>query len=168
MGLFRQVCSNGLCTSEGSYNTHKFKHFGNADQFVEGSVIEMVETIPSIAGRVKTFQAIELSHDEQKAFAHSAALIKYDPEVLAEKKIEINTNALVMPTRSADVNNSLWHTYNRVQEKIIKGEKFLRKENKYGYQKRSKARGVTSIVEDLRINRALWTLTEQMAKLKTA
>jgi hypothetical protein len=62
--------------------------------------------------------------------------------------------------RYDDQKNDLWTTYNRVQENVIKGG--IRQVN------RRKSRGVNGIDENLRLNKALWTLAEQMKQLKEA
>ena len=56
----------------------------------------------------------------------------------------------------------LWTTFNRVQENIIKGG--VRGRNATG--KRVTTRAVNGIDQDIKLNRALWVLAEEMRKLK--
>ena len=94
--------------------------------------------------------------------------MKWDEEEV-EKKIQIPR--LLAPVRQADNKADLWSTYNVLQEKLIKGGRFAKKEatsRYYGtYNKTVKARGVGAISENVRINKALWELTSKMAELKT-
>jgi len=53
-----------------------------------------------------------------------------------------------------------------IQEKFLKGGRYAVKDTGYGYNRTQKVRGVNSITENVRLNKALWTLTEKMAELK--
>jgi len=62
-----------------------------------------------------------------------------------------------MDDRGAD----LWRTFNRVQENLMQGG--LQGRNANGG--RSTTRRVSSVSENIRLNRALWTLADEMAKM---
>jgi len=71
--------------------------------------------------------------------------------------------------RAADKGNDIWKTFNRIQENLIKGNVRYDRYNEAGrYQGRGRTREVKSIDGNLKLNQALWTLAEEMAKLKTA
>ena len=92
---------------------------------------------------------------EKIAYAKSAIkLIADKPE---EEEI-YEPKDIIQSRRPQDDKGDLWNIYNRAQENIIKGG--IKRKN------RAKTRGVKSIHRDLRLNKALWTLTEEMAKLK--
>lgn len=61
-----------------------------------------------------------------------------------------------------DVGGHLWKTFNRVQALMLQSgvRAVLRKE------RRTLTRAVTGIDQDLRLNRALWILVEQMKAMK--
>ena len=166
-GLWRQICSNGLVTSENTL-TYSYRHKGSIESFIGETLRDMVTKLPTMAQKIKTFDAIDLTPDEKGIYAAAAASVKYDAEELEAKHKSINPISLLLPTRKEDAGNSLWKTFNVVQEKLTKGGKFLTRENKRGHVVRGKAKGITNISEDLRVNRALWALTEQMATLKGA
>ena len=69
---------------------------------------------------------------------------------------------VLAPRRGADRSPDLWTTANVVQENVIKGG--LRGVSATTGRGR-KTRAVASVAEDVRLNRALWTLTERMAEL---
>ena len=174
-GLFRLVCLNGLCVADAVFNTHRIKHIGYTDEKVHDAVHHVIETLPLVRDKVKEFQAISLSNDERLAFGESALDLIYDDGVWTgedqNRKIhpfEIpnkrNTAlSLIKPIRNQDYDTNLWTTYNTVQEKMIKGRFGLR--NDMGYQIK-KARVVKSIDKDVKLNKALWTLSEKMVELK--
>ena len=73
---------------------------------------------------------------------------------------------MLAPRRRADVSNDLWMTYNVVQENAVRGglRGFTRDGN--GRPRRVQTREVKGIDQDVKLNRALWTLTQKMAELK--
>ena len=102
------------------------------------------------------------------AFAQAALIAKYGEEDPGR----FNPEALVRPIRAADRDgydynsprNNLWNTYNILQEKLIeKGGRFTRGD---ALNRPRKAVGIRAVQENVRVNQALWALTEEMAKLK--
>lgn len=63
--------------------------------------------------------------------------------------------------KDADGNRSLWTTLNVVQEAVIKGGVSARSES----GRRTKTRAVKAVDKNVKLNSALWKLTEAMAKL---
>ena len=62
---------------------------------------------------------------------------------------------------------SLWHTFNRCQENVIKGGVSALDRNSNGRPRRVTSRAVNGIDQDQRLNRALWLLAETMAGHKS-
>jgi hypothetical protein len=167
-GIFRLICSNGLIVSDSTFESIKVKHIGfDMQEIINGSQ-KVIESFPKIANRIESFQKIELSQTEKIAYAKASAIAKYGDlnENKEENEIakEINVDAILYPRRNDDRKNDLWTTYNVIQENLIKGG---RREVRQGY-KSQRAREVKAIDKNIIINRALWALTEEMAKLKTA
>lgn len=166
-GLFRLVCENGLIIADSMFSTHSIRHMGYADQQVIEAVEAVADSVPRISNRVNEFQDIELTQDEQGVYAMAALEAKYGREELQKKDIDVNR--MLVPFRYEDKTNSLWHTFNTVQEKLIKGGKYAIKTpyaHHPNYKRPAKMRGINSISESIRVNQALWTLTEKMAELK--
>jgi hypothetical protein len=162
-GIFRLVCSNGLIVANSTFASHKIKHMGYTDNKVKLAVDNVVENIPKIAGKVNQYQEIELTPDEQGIYALAALTVKYGEQALQEREFDVNR--LLRPYRYEDNKPTLWHTYNNIQEKFINGGKFeINKEKQW---KRKKTRVTKNINENVRVNQALWLLTEKMAELKS-
>lgn len=80
----------------------------------------------------------------------------------AQKPAPITEDQLLTARRFDDRPNDIWTTLSRVQENMIKGG--LQGRSQSG--RRTMTRAVTGIDENVKINRALWVLAEEMRKLK--
>lgn len=168
-GLFRFVCANGLIIADSVFQACRIRHQGYTDQAVSLAIEEICESVPRVGGRVADFQAINLTRNEQGIFAEAALIARHGEEEYNSR--EWNFDRMLRPVRSADAAPTLWNTMNLIQEKIIKGGRYEVKtpDTRHpNYKRTGKARAVNSIPENLRINKAIWTLTEKMAALKLA
>jgi hypothetical protein len=159
-GTFRFVCCNGMVCGD-TLNDIRVPHKGNiVDNVIEGA-FRVVEDFGRINDQVDSMKSLALNVGEQEAFAHAALSLKYDPELGAAP---ITERQILEPKRREDVGDDLWRTFNRVQERMLQGGVHGRTAN----GRRMTTRAVTGIDSDIRLNRALWLLAEQMKKLKTA
>jgi hypothetical protein len=157
-GFFRFVCSNGLIAGDVCSDT-RVRHSGNVlDDVIEGS-FKVLENVTEISKRIGEYKTTALKSAEQSAFASAAMQLRWEPD-----KAPIVPDQLLETSRWSDCKPDLWSTYNRVQEKLLKGGLSGRTSN----GRRTRTRAVGSISEDVRLNKALWTLTEELAKLKAA
>lgn len=159
IGIFRLVCTNGLFVGD-TFDKIKVKHIGITKDDVIDASYKVLEVAPKIAGAIDTMKSIELQHEERRAYAWGTLQLLYDEP---QKEAPISGLDLLKPRRHADNKGDLWTTFNVVQENIVRG----------GISGRSKKTGrrittqpVKAIDRDVRLNRALWTLTEKMAELK--
>lgn len=159
-GMFRFVCMNGLVCGD-TFNDIRVRHKGNiVDDVIEGA-FTVVDGFKAITDQRNEMSGIKLLTSEQNAFAEAALTLKYDTE---EAPAPITAAQLLRPRRWEDNEQDIWSTFNRVQENMIKGG--LRGRNANG--RRSTSREVTGIDQNVKINRALWTLAERMKELKAA
>ena len=174
-GIFRLVCLNGAIVGSEAYSM-RVKHFGNDPREVLKASLSIAEKAPAVMQLVDAMKGVELTSEEQVAFAKSAYLLKYEEN--PEKRVEVdsegnervvepisfNPRHLLTPRRSFDAkgSNNLWTTFNIVQENMIKGQKVLAN-NRRGLRS---LRAIKGINEDIRLNKSLWTLSEEMLKLK--
>ena len=98
------------------------------------------------------------------AFANAALQLRYPNDEAGNDTAPILPEKLLAVRRHEDRENTLWSTFNKVQENFIRGG--LRGTNKKGG--RMTTREVKSVNEDLRLNKALWQLAESMRQLKAA
>lgn len=155
LGIWRLVCSNGLVATE-NYGLEKVRHIGFAAQLVEQAVETLASQAPRMLGAVEKFQSVVLSEGEAREMARQAIELKFNSE---EKTFELKPEDVLQARRYEDKGLSLWTTFNRIQENLIKGGLQGRTVN----GRRRTDRPVKSLGRDVRLNRALWTLAEDYA-----
>lgn len=175
-GIFRLVCSNGMIVQTADFGQFKVKHMGDIQTQVMDAITGISSNATMIASKMEEFKQIELSPNEQKVFAQTAHDYMY-----GEEKVHtpIRAEQLLTPRRYTDAAGStyeggrnlsrvpksdLWTTFNVVQENVMKGG--LRGRGATG--RRMKTRKVTNITKDVKLNQALWSMTERMAEVKRA
>ncbi len=154
-GIYRLVCSNGLVAGTDMF-LRKVRHSGQVIEKVVGAANDLLEVFPLSITKVEEWKEIDLNPEMKKVFAETAIGLKWDTD-----NIPVKSEQLLIPQRRADTNNDLWTTYNVIQENMIKGG--IRYRNPEG--EKNKTRAVNSIAENVRLNTALWSLTEKMAEL---
>jgi len=153
-GMYRFVCSNGLVVGEDIADI-RVSHSGNVqDRVIEG-VYEVVDSFDKVTEHKEMMKSLQLSTDVQHAFAEAALSLRYD---IDKQPAPITASQLLLPRRREDKENDLWTTFNRVQENLIRGG--LSGRNKAG--KRTTTRSVTGLDQDVKLNRALWILGQQL------
>lgn len=159
-GIYRLVCSNGMISAVGEFNRVSVRHINaNADEIIEASY-KVLDHAPAVMESMNDMKAIELAPAERGAFAHAALPLLYeDPE-----DAPFAAERLLSKRRYAD-KDDLWSTFNTVQENVMKGG--IRGWNG-NTRKRTRTRAIKSIDRDVKLNRALWTLAEEMKKIKLA
>jgi hypothetical protein len=150
LGLFKLLCANGLMANEGTFSGFRTKHKDITDKDIIEASYRVIEQVPQITEKVAQFRNINLSGAEREVFALNAAKLRWDEEM------PINPNHLLLPKRIQESGKDLWTTLNVVQENIIRGGVKLTKESKF-----KNSRKVSSVNEDLRINKGLWSLAEK-------
>lgn len=164
-GVFRLVCSNGMVTSAGDMGTISVRHSGKLmDDVIEGT-FKIVEDMPQIMEQVEGFKSVTLAQPEREAFARAALELRYPSDESGKETAPITAETLMLPRRWQDANKQdLWSTFNAVQENFMKGG--LRGRGTTG--KRMSTRAIGSVTEDIKLNKALWKLADEMRRIKTS
>jgi len=158
-GWFRLVCSNGLVVSETAGPSIKVSHRGNVDDVIEASY-KVVQEFPEQAEHIQDMRHVQLTGPEQQAFATAAASLRFEAGQVAPASI-------LIPRRREDADTSLWSTFNRAQENLVRGGIRTERIGPHGRRQRRRAREVNGISDNVRLNQALWMLAEEMRKIKT-
>jgi Domain of unknown function (DUF932) len=136
------------------------RHSGSRD--LREQIIETTGEVLSLTAQafenVNEWKQIELSRPQQVAFATAAAELK--------PNVAIRPSHLLTARREADYtdgegNRDLWRSMNVLQENLMRG-------GVGGVAttgRRVKTKAVKSVTGDLAINKGLWTLATEMAKL---
>lgn len=152
VGCFRLVCSNGLVIATEKFSDMKIRHVNYTFEDLQKLINEAVEKLPEEIETMNRMNSIMLTPEQQKELAFKMFKVYApDKEVSDETITEILT-----PTRDEDEGDSLWLTFNVIQEHLIKGQ--FSTTNKSG--KTRKARPVKSFVRDIQLNIEFWKIAQ--------
>jgi hypothetical protein len=162
-GVFRIACLNGLVAKSADYGSINVRHSGQAiNKVIEGSY-EVLQNAERVLAAPQDWSSIKLSRDEQMAFAGSAHLLRFERDEAGNASTGVTVEQLIQPRRFEDRLQDLWTTFNVVQENAVRGGLTARAPDS---SRRSTTREVRGVDQNVKLNMALWALTEQMAKLK--
>lgn len=151
MGLFRLVCSNGLVVKTQDFGGFRERHTRFDFPTIKGMMEEKIQSLKPVVGKISTWAGKLMTDQERFAFAVEALALRIGQDRKAENYEILE---ILQPKRAADGQKSLWHTFNTLQENLIKG----------GFQLNERqARGITNPVEDFKINQELWQLADTYA-----
>ena len=175
-GFFRFVCANGLIVGK-SIGETRVRHSGDAMHDVIDGAYTVLQDAPKVIDRVESFRATSLTRDEAVAFAAAAHQLRFPNASLDRDDAEfapapIEPMRLLSARRQEDMaeRSNLWGVLNVVQENVIRGGQkgWVERADARGRMqtRRASTRAVAGIDGNRDLNRALWTLAEEMAKLK--
>ncbi|RVT49590.1 DUF932 domain-containing protein [Rubrivivax albus] len=164
-GMFRFVCCNGLVVGD-VVEDIRIPHKGN----IQGEVIEgafrVLDEFEAVGEHTEAMKALQLDSPEEVAFATAALALRFGERAVADtcghQPAPVTAEQLIEARRPEDIGHSLWHTFQRVQENVIRGGQ----PGRSAQGRRTQTRPVGSIDRGVSLNRALWMLAEEMRKLK--
>lgn len=154
-GLFRSVCCNGLVCGE-SFGEVRVPHKGNVVEKVIEGAYEVLSVFDQVEEKRDAMQSLMLPPPAQQALAKAALTYRF-----GEEHQPVTESQLLAPRRWQDESDDLWTTYQRIQENLIKGG--LNGRTAKGG--RTHTRAIKGIDGDVRLNRALWVMAENMLQL---
>ena len=161
-GIFRLVCSNGLIIADQNIGNIKLRHSHVLDQVLE-TVDYLIEQAPAVGTKIEAMQILDLDEYDRETYAREALRIKHHG-ILPVNSIE--PNQLLKTRREKDNKKDLWTTYNVLQENITQGGIHYRKMTPTGKIRHASIRGIKNVLDDLRINKALWNQAETILEHK--
>jgi len=162
-GLFRFVCCNGLVIGD-VVEDLRIPHRGDVKGEVIEGAVRILSEFETVEANAEAMKALPLTPPEQGAFARAALALRFgegDPGQ-AKRPAPVTVEQLNQARRMEDMSHTLWNTFQRVQENVIRGG--LPSRTVQG--RRTHTRAVQSIDRGVSLNRALWMLAEEMRKLK--
>lgn len=154
-GLFRAVCQNGLICGE-SFGEVRVQHKGNVVEKVIEGAYEVLGIFDRVEEKRDAMQSLILPSPAQQALAQAALTYRF-----GEEHQPVTESQLLAPRRWQDESGDLWTIYQRIQENLIKGG--LNGRNAKGG--RTHTRAIKGIDGDVKLNRALWVMAENMLQL---
>lgn len=160
-GMLRFVCTNSMIAGE-RFEEVRVPHKGRIqDEIIEG-VFTVAEDFPRLIDASERMKDVRLSEPEQRVLAEASLVARY-----GEEDSPVCSEQIIAPRRREDVGQSLWTTFNVIQENVMRGGLSGRRRNADGQLRRSTTRPINGIDQEVGFNRALWTLAEGMQRLKT-
>lgn len=151
LGLFRLVCSNGLIIKSHDFGGFRERHTKFTNDEIQELIEDKISMMSRTVGKINDWTQIDMSSLDMRKFATDALLLRISSDRQPE---EHEVASILEARRDQDKHSTLWHTYNRVQENMIKG----------GFQiGERQARGITNPIVDLTLNQGLWSLAEEFA-----
>lgn len=159
-GIFRLICQNGLMVGK-TLQDYRIHHKGDIVNDVIDVAARVVSSHDEVARMVSTLKRIELKNSEQTDFAAKAIALRFD--ATDPTALPVDPYNMLRSRRFADVSSDLWTVFNRVQENAVKGGISARNATTGRYSTTRQVKGIDSLV---RLNRGLWDLTIETAKVK--
>jgi Domain of unknown function (DUF932) len=166
-GLWRLVCLNGNVVCDSRFASLQIAHKGDIiSKVIEGS-FEVIEDSKRALERAGEWSGVTLNHDEQLLLAQGVHTVRFaDHEGNVETPI--TPEQFLRVRRVEDRLQDLWTISQRIQENAIRGGLTAMGRDANNHARRVTTREVKGIDGDVRLNKAIWALTEQMAALKGA
>lgn len=166
-GLFRIRCMNSLVTLSKELESVKVRHNGKnvINDVIEGTYRVLGESELALAAP-QDWGKLQLTNDEQRLLAGAAHQIRF--EVPEGERPAIEPEQLLRPRRQDDRATDLWTTWNVLQENAIKGGLHGSTYDANNNRRRITTREVKGIDQDVKLNRALWTIGKYFAEQKQA
>jgi hypothetical protein len=137
LGLFRQVCTNGLIKFDQHAETEKIRHIEVNARDLDRFVVSMNGKADKLLTEVNEMKHKGLSIEDMRKLAREAASLRYT------NLDEINIDDIFAVNRVEDESNDLWTVFNRIQENLT--------------------HDVKNMSEDIRLNQQLFSLVESFA-----
>lgn len=151
-GLFRFVCQNGLVCGE-TFGEVRVPHKGNVVEKVIEGAYEVLGIFDRVEEKRDAMQSLLLPPPAQQAFARAALTYRF-----GEEHQPVAASQILTPRRYEDRQDDLWSVFNRCQENLLKGGL----PGRTAKGKRSHTRAVKGIDGDVKLNRALWVMAEEL------
>jgi hypothetical protein len=164
-GLFRIACLNSMVAQIGTLESVKVRHSGEVGhKVIEGTYTVLREAQKALAAPAD-WSRLALDRDEKQAFAEAAHILRFG-DAEGETNTPIQPAQLLQPRRRDDTGADLWTQFNVLQENVIRGGLHGIGRDANNRRRRVTTRAVNGIDQDIRLNRALFTLAAKMAELK--
>lgn len=169
-GAFRFICSNGMVAGEGFQ--HKLMHRGadiSAD--FESLVIDTAEKLPTLMQTIADLKAIKVNKEQAIEYTEEALGLRWN-YARSQSAVDAaggtgsfatlrTVGGTHTPRRAGDEGMDAYTLYQRTQEALIRGGVPLlsyTKRNPYGALRVASA--LRSVPDTVKVNRALWDITE--------
>ena len=131
-------------------------HKGDVVRKVIEGAYEVLGVFDRVEEKRDAMQSLLLPPPAQQVLAKAAITYRF-----GEEHQPVTEAQILSPRRWQDESHDLWTTYKRIQENLMKGGLY----GKSTQGKRMHTRAVKGIDSDVKLNRALWVMAENMLSL---
>ena len=173
-GIYRFVCSNGIIAGEG-FDQRMVHYKSNLDSF-EDLLTYTAAKLEGVTDFTRKLQRIIPDEQTVNRFAKQALSTRYDyfanvnngrPPIESLVTNMFDARAVqqaLAVTRREDMADDAWTIFNRVQESVLRGGFHVlgpRKRHTRRYIGYKEAKAITSVKENVTINRKLWDIAQE-------
>lgn len=148
-GIMRLICTNGMVVCNAQIQAVSIRHSQINLNDLRDVFNSYGQTINMIAPTIKDMQRISLTESQRIELAMTAMKIRFTEE----QQELFRPEQLLQARRYDDIGDSLWNTFNIIQENCIKG-------GLTGYnanaRRRVRSKAISAAAADLSINKKLW------------
>lgn len=184
-GLFRFICENG-CVFADLDSSLKVRHTGRGDLLhaILEATFQIAANSVTIMEEIEQMKQIILSWDEQMLLSEAAMATRFDKVQVVESDNGKTLDRSLVPFQPQDFlraarpsdfviggrsrfdagDRDLHTTFQVLQENMV--ERPIRSSGRNANRQRSATRRLSGIDGNVKMNAALWTLTQKMAELK--
>lgn len=168
-GAYRFVCSNGIIAGDGFKNRVYHSRSGVAG--FEEMLRSTVESLPLMMNKIKHLKSKVLSFDDSHTLAERAMQVRWDMAKQFAEDVPVRGSFATEQTlldvktvhRFADMGIDAWTVFNCIQDNVIRGKVFVKSfTDKHPEGVMRKARPINSVSENIRVNRELWNIVDEM------
>lgn len=154
IGLFRMICENGLVISDKEFSDIKIKHMGYKFDTLKEVIHDLVSILPKTINVINKMIETELNDKQIEEFAQKSVEIRFGKD----KNYKLDLMDILKPTRKEDEGYSLWNVFNRIQEKMVKGNLTYIAPGKKKFRK---ARPIKNFIQDMKFNKELFEMATE-------
>lgn len=154
-GLFRMVCANGMVIADEKFGSLYIRH-DTQDIIAEvlSATKQIADHMPKVMEAIDTWDKIIMPERARQSMARKAIAFRYGGNS------PITAQQALLPRRNEDEGNSLWRTFNVLQENLTKGGL----EGKSSNGRKIATRAINSVHNDIVYNRGLWQIGSEFAE----
>jgi Domain of unknown function (DUF932) len=158
LGLWEFICSNTSIWSSESYGSMSWRHTGVAVQRIRDDLLKLLNYAPWLMRVRKFLTEVNVTHDNAISLAERIIPLRWDGE-----KYSVNPEAIVAPHFQEQSALSAYNVFQTVQRSLVSANNFTVHRLTPGKQKNPnrRVRGITNFTEQRRLNKGLWTHTQQ-------
>ena len=114
-GIYRMACANGLVVCTQSLGSIRMIHSGLNLDAVFNAATRLTDRAPEVAATVERWSNITLNDEQQLSLARRAVNARWNNATF------VDMDRMLRPQRMEDTGSDLWTSFNRVQERVLRG-----------------------------------------------